>query len=110
MPDQTKHDPDKVAFDPDLFSGYKRFIALRKQFKSLRLGNYTSLLTDDVQKLYPLSRKYENEEVIVIINRGNQPVSLAPAFLQNGKYKEVNTKKQARQLNVQAMDILVLTN
>jgi len=99
-----------VAFDPDLFNWYKKFIALRKQYRSIRLGDYTTLLTDDAQKLYAFSRKHDNEEVIVIVNRSDKPVSLAPAFLQNGKYKDVNTKKQVRQVNLNPMDILVLSN
>lgn len=109
-PDQTRHDPDMVAFNPDLFNWYKRFISLRKQYKSIRLGNYTTLLTDDAQKLYAFSRKYDNEEIIVIVNRGDQPVSIAPAFLQTGKYKDVNTKKQVTQLSINPMDLLVLSN
>jgi cyclomaltodextrinase / maltogenic alpha-amylase / neopullulanase len=109
-PDQTRHDPDKVVFNAELFNWYKKFIALRKQYKAVRLGNYTTLLTDDSQKLYALSRKYANEEVIVIVNRGNQPVSLAPAFLQSGKYKDISTKKIVRQVKVEPMDVLVLSN
>jgi len=109
-PDQTRHDPDMVAFNPDLFDWYKGFIALRRKYKSIRLGNYTTLLTDNARRLYAFSRKYGNEEVIVIVNRNNQPMSLAPSFLQNGKYKDVNTKKLARQVNIKPMDILVLSN
>jgi glycosidase len=109
-PDQTRHDPDMVAFNQDLFNWYKRFIALRKQYKSFRLGNYTTLLTDDVQKIYAFSRQYANEEVIVIINRSSQPVSFVPGFLQNGKYKDVNTKKLVKQVNISPMDIVVLSN
>jgi glycosidase len=109
-PDQTKHGEDEVASNSELFNWYKKFIALRNKYKSIRLGTYSSLLTDNAQKIYAFSRKYANEEVIVIVNRGNQSVSLNPAFLQKGTYKDVNTKKTVRQVNIKPMDILVLSN
>jgi glycosidase len=109
-PDQTKHGEDEVAFNSELFNWYKKFISLRKKYKSIRLGTYSSLLTDDAEKVYAFSRKYADEEVIVIVNRGNQSVSLNPAFLQKGSYKDVNTKKTVRQVNIKPMDILVLSN
>ena len=107
-PDQTKHDPDAVAFNTDLFNWYKKFIALRKQYTSIRLGSYTTLLTDDAQKLYAFSRKYGNEEVIVIINRGNKAVSVPQELLKTQAYKDVFTKTAVKKLTVQPMDIVVL--
>ncbi len=109
-PDQTTHDPDLVAFNADLFNWYKKLIALRKQYKSIRLGNFTTLLTDDARQLYAFSRKFDKEEIVVVVNRSNRPVSLAPTFLQNGKYRDVYTKKQALEVNIKPMDILVLSN
>ena len=109
-PDQSRHEGDQVAFNKDLFNWYKKFIHLRKTYKSLKLGNYTTLTTDDAQKLYAFSRKLGNEEVIVVINRGNQPVTFAHALLQQHTYKNVFTKASARQVVVKPMDIVVLSN
>jgi len=109
-PDQTRHDPDRVAFNSDLFAWYKKFIALRKQYKSIRLGSFSTLLTDDTKKLYAFSRKYGKEEIIVIINRGEKSVSFAPAFLQTAKYKDVNSKKILKQVTVKPMDLVILSN
>ena len=109
-PDQTQHDPDIVAFNADLFAWYQRFIALRKKYKSIRLGDYTTLLTDDAQKLYAFSRKYDKEEIIVIVNRGNKAVSLAPEFLQSGIYKDTESKKMLKQVTIRPMDLVVLSN
>jgi glycosidase len=109
-PDQTRHDPDMVAFNSDLFAWYKRFISLRRQYKSIRLGSYSTLLTDDTQKLYAFSRKYGKEEIIVIINRGDKSLSFAPAFLQTAKYKDVNSKKILKQVTVKPMDLVILSN
>ena len=109
-PDQSKHDPDEVVFNKDLFNWYKKFIGLRKKYTSIKLGSYNTLVVDDAQKLYAFSRKYGNEEVIVIINRGKQPISFTHEKLQQQKYKDVFTKASITQVTVKPMDIVVLVN
>jgi cyclomaltodextrinase len=110
-PDQTTHGPDEVVFDQDIFNWYKKFIGLRKQYKSLRLGSYTTLVTDDEKKLYAFNRKLANEEVIVIINRGDKPFSFSHPALKTNKYKNVFTRlPAAKQVNVKAMDVVVVGN
>jgi cyclomaltodextrinase len=76
-PDQSKHDPDLVKYDQDLADWYRKFTGLRHKYPSIRLGSYATLKTDDANKLYVFSRKLGNEEVIVIVNRGNKPASLS---------------------------------
>jgi glycosidase len=109
-PDQTKHDADEVVFNKDLFNWYKKFIALRNKYKSIQLGTFTTLATDDASELYAFSRTYGNEEVIVLINRGNQPMKFTPALLQRGKYKDAFTLLPVKQVTVNAMDVVVLSN
>ena len=72
--------------------------------------NYKGEVVDDAQKLYAFSRKYGNEEVIVIINRGKQPISFTHERLQQQKYKDVFTKASITQVTVKPMDIVVLVN
>lgn len=110
-PNQSKHDADEVVFDQDLFDWYKKFIGLRRQYKSVRLGSYNTLVIDDNKKLYAFSRKLGNEEVIIIINRSNKPLSFTDSLLKGQKYKNLMTKKAAgNQINVNAMDVVVLAN
>lgn len=110
-PDQSTHDPDKVVFDQDIFNWYKKFIGLRKQYKSLRLGSYTTLVTDDEKKLYAFSRTLGNEEVIVIINRSDKPLSFTHAALKTNKYKNAFTRLPVvKHINVKGMDVVVLGN
>jgi glycosidase len=109
-PDQTTHDADAVLFNTQLFNWYKKFIALRKQYISIRLGSYATLVTDDAQKLYAFSRKYGNEEVIVIVNRGNTAASFTHALLKAHTCKDVFTKAAVREVSVQPMEIVVLSN
>ncbi|HUS03219.1 MAG TPA: alpha-glucosidase C-terminal domain-containing protein, partial [Chitinophagaceae bacterium] len=110
-PNQTKHDADKVAFDHDLFNWYKKFIGLRQKYRSIRLGSYNTIAIDDEKKLYAFSRKLGSEEVIVIVNRSNKPLLFTHAVLKTNKYKNVFTRQPViKQINVNAMDVVVLRN
>lgn len=110
-PDQTRHSPDKVVFDQDLFNWYQKFIGLRQQYISIRLGSFTTLLTDDKAKLYAFSRKLGNEEVIVVVNRSNKPLTFTHAEVKSKKYKNLLTGETAvDQIKVNPMDVVVLGN
>ncbi len=110
-PNQSKHDADEVVFDQNLFDWYKKFIGIRQQYKSIRLGSYSTLVTDDEKKLYAFTRKLGTEEVIVIINRSNGPLSFTHPELKKQQYKNLFTKKTiSSPITVNAMDIVVLAN
>lgn len=108
-PDQSKHGPDEVRFNKDLFGWYRKFIALRKQYKSIRLGSYTTVATDDDQQLYAFSRKYGTEEVVVVINRGKRAVLFTNDLLQSKTYKNVFTNALVKRINVAPLDVVVLS-
>ena len=110
-PDQSKHDPDAVLFDQDLFNWYKKFIGLRQQHKSIRLGSYNTLAVDDERRLYAFSRKLGKEEVLVILNRSDKPLNFTHAALNTNRYKNLLTGKSVvKQVKVNAMDVVVLGN
>ncbi len=110
-PNQSKHDADEVIFERNLFDWYKKFIGLRQQYKSIRLGSYSTLAIDDEKKLYAFSRKLGNEEVIVIINRSNKSLLFTDPALNKHRYKNLSTKQViSNQIKVNAMDIVVLGN
>ena len=109
-PDQSKHEADTVNFNSDLYNWYKKFIGLRNQYKAIKLGSYTTIETNDANKMYVFSRKLGSEEVIVIINRSDKPVLFTNPILNKGNYKEVFTKKVMKKLTIKPMDIVVLTN
>lgn len=110
-PDQSKHTPDQVIFDQDLFNWYKKFIGLRQQYRSIKLGSYHTLVTDDEKKLYAFSRKLGNEEVIVIINRGDKSFVFTHPELKKHTYKNLLTPGSVvQQIKVNAMDVVVLGN
>ncbi|WP_307293300.1 glycoside hydrolase family 13 protein [Pedobacter agri] len=107
-PDQTRHEADQVAFNKDLFNWYQKFMGLRKTYKSLQLGDYTTIEKNDIQRFYAFSRKYNSEEVLVLINRSEKPVQYKSAILKSGSYKDVFSKKTFKSVTVQPMDLVVL--
>jgi cyclomaltodextrinase len=109
-PDQTTHDPDDVKFNKDVFDWYKKFILLRKEYISLRLGDYTTLAAEDDHKLYAFSRIYGKEEVIVVINRGSDPVKFFHDSLTKNKFRDVFTKRTVSRVDIMPMSVVVLSN
>lgn len=109
-PDQSKHDPDVVAFDKDLFQWYQKFMGLRKKYKSIQLGDYTTIEKDDAKKLYVFSRKLNNEEVIVCINRSDKPVKFTNQKLKSNSFKDVFTNVKMKTVTIKPMDLVVLSN
>ncbi|WP_460893055.1 glycoside hydrolase family 13 protein [Rufibacter soli] len=109
-PDQSKHDPDQVAFNQDLFAWYQKFIGLRQRYKALKLGEYTTLATDDARQLYAFSRKLGQEEVLVVVNRGTQPVTFTHSKLSKQSYKNAFSNTSIKEVKVNGMDVVVLVN
>ncbi|QHL89336.1 alpha-amylase [Nibribacter ruber] len=109
-PDQSMHDPDAVAFNQDLFNWYKKFIALRHQYKAIKLGSFTTIAIDDANQMYAFSRKLGNEEVVVIVNRGNQEITFTHELLRKNKFKDVFSNKASKQVKVSPMNVVVLAN
>jgi cyclomaltodextrinase len=109
-PDQTKHDPDAVLFDQDLFNWYQKFMGLRKKYKSIQIGDFITIEKDDAKKLYGFRRKYNEEEVLVLINRSDKPVSYRNNLLQGKKFKDVFTNKTITETNIPPMSLIVLSN
>ena len=109
-PDQSKHDPDTVAFNEDLFKWYQKFLGLRNRSKAIQRGSFEPIIINDTEQVYAFSRKLGKEEVIVIVNRGHKPFEIKDLKFKKGKYKEAFSQKPLRQPEVNAMDVLVLTN
>ncbi|RYZ18766.1 MAG: alpha-amylase, partial [Chitinophagaceae bacterium] len=107
-PDQSKHGADSVAFDPELFRWYQKFIALRKKYPSIRTGSYETLSANDTDRAYAFSRVLGKEEVIVVINRGNRALEFAHGRLKKRTFRDAFTGKSVRNVQVAPMGIAVL--
>ena len=78
--DPQTHDPlgrereaDKVAFDNDMYLFYKAAIALRTRTVPLRYGSFELVEVDDAAQFFSFRRRYQGEDVLVGINRGDAP-------------------------------------
>ncbi len=109
-PNQSKHDPDSVVFNNDLFEWYQKFMTLRQNYKAIQLGDYTTIEKDEAKKLYVFSRKFNGEEVLVCINRSDKPISYKNHLLASKKFKDVFTKKMMKGVTIKPMDLVVLSN
>ena len=69
--DGTRHDPDKVEINYDLFDHYKKLIAIRNSSPALQMGSYNAFFADDKNGLLIFERQYQDEKVIVVINNGD---------------------------------------
>jgi cyclomaltodextrinase len=109
-PDQTQHEPDVVAFNPELFDWYKKFLGLRNRSQAIKRGSFEAIIVNDTDQVYGFKRKFGNEEVIVLVNRSNKNVEIADPNLKNGKYKDAFSKKTTNKIGIKPLDVMVLTN
>ena len=108
-PNQTKHEADHVEFNKELFDWYQKFMGLRKRYKSLQLGDYTTIEKNDLQRFYVFSRKYNREEVLVFVNRSDKPIQYKNAILEESRYRDVFSKKVLKSVTIAPMDLVVLS-
>ncbi len=59
---------DRVRFDHDLFSYFRKLIAIRNEHPALRRGSFTTLLTNNGNDIYAFERKEGEDRVIVVLN------------------------------------------
>jgi glycosidase len=78
LPDQTQRKvPLKVYVNNDILNHYKKLIKIRKDNDALMLGDFKTLLTDDLHNVYAFSRNYNGTGIIVIINNSDIPAGVA---------------------------------
>jgi cyclomaltodextrinase / maltogenic alpha-amylase / neopullulanase len=71
LPDQSKKlTSDKVEVNSGLFDHYKKLISIRNNHPALKTGDFKTLLTDDINKIYSFERNLGNEKVIIVLNNG----------------------------------------
>ena len=60
----------------DHLAFYRDVISLRKAHPALRTGSIATVLTDDDQDVMAFVREDEDEEVLVVMNAGENPASI----------------------------------
>jgi len=91
--DGSKHAPDKVAVNNDLFQHYKKLITIRNNHTALQMGTYKTLFTDDEKGVLIFERNYNNENLIVVINNGNSEYVVDVAELSKECFTDLISEK-----------------
>lgn len=71
-PDGTRHEPDAVGFDSELFNFYRDLIRVRRQTASLTSPSITFVGTDDDGGALAYVRGDTGNRALVVINAGDQ--------------------------------------
>jgi cyclomaltodextrinase len=80
---------DIVRPDTALLIFYKRLCKMRKENPVLSYGSLSFLLSDDKKMLLAYSRKLDNNEIIAIFNRSENPQTVKLPVKNNGNYKDI---------------------
>jgi cyclomaltodextrinase / maltogenic alpha-amylase / neopullulanase len=89
--DLEPYDNPQDTVMPDVFEHYRRVIAIRNTYPALRMGDFQTLLTDDVNDLYGFTRAYNDSVVAVIVNNSDkdQSVDLSVPFPSGSRVVDV---------------------
>jgi len=90
-------DADENIFDPDLYSHYKKLIEIRHENSALQRGNFITRLIDNKKGLYGFTRKFEKNDVLVILNisKDKQIFDFATLWKNGTKLKDpLNNEKK----------------
>jgi glycosidase len=70
--DGSKHAPDKVEVNKELYGFYKTLIHIRNAHECFQTGSYKTLLADDQKDLFVFERANGDERLIVVINNSEK--------------------------------------
>lgn len=59
---------DENVFDPGLYNHYKKLIRIRYENPALQRGNFMTRMVDNKRRLFAFTRKFEKNEILVILN------------------------------------------
>ncbi len=70
-------DEDENRFDRELFAHYQKLIKIRREHPAVRRGTFVTRLTDDEGEVYAFARRFEKDEIVVILNTGSRDHEIA---------------------------------
>lgn len=85
--------PWEMLSGPSFVNELKRWIALRKNHKCLRKGNYRTVWIDEEKRIYAFSRTFNRETMVIVINNSEKEVC-ADLTRMLGKAKINNSEEE----------------
>lgn len=73
--------------DRELLSYYKKLIGIRNKEESIKTGIFTVNLCE--RRVYGFIRSLPDSEIYIVINAGNEPVTIDVPVFHKGMYKEL---------------------
>jgi cyclomaltodextrinase / maltogenic alpha-amylase / neopullulanase len=95
VPGKSRSD-DPVKFDSELFQYYKKVVGIRNQNVALQRGDFSTILVDDAKNVYAFKRSTPDNEVIVVINNGDNKETAVLKLSGSWTYRDELTKLQDR--------------
>lgn len=97
-PDQTLYEKEyQVTFNKEIFECYKNLIAIRNKSKALKKGTFETFFMDDKKHLYAFKRKFEKEELIIVLNNSN----VEQTFSIKGNFRDIlNPQEEVKNLEI----------
>lgn len=88
-PDGSKRRPDEVAINRELQAHYKKLTHIRSQYPALSLGDYQEWLVDDAKQLFAFVRRYQGQQMWIVINNGDVEQNISLPHDGQGSFKEL---------------------
>ena len=87
-PRGTPRAPDAIGFEREVYDFYRSAIALRKKQAALRRGDFRVAGNFDDEQVFAFQRRLGMENLLVVLNRSEQPreVRIALAAVDSAKF------------------------
>lgn len=72
-------------FDQNIFNTYKSAFQLRHKHPALRRGSFSVLAVHNNRQIFVFERRFEDERLIIVLNRGNTEIQFNSATLSQYK-------------------------
>jgi cyclomaltodextrinase len=100
--DDEKFNPDQSlrniacanVQDLELLNFYKKLISIRNENKVLQLGDFKTLVVDDINSIYGFSRNLDDKQIIVLINKSSSPVTISLPVDHNEYFTDLLNDKE----------------
>ena len=88
------------VFDAELFDLYRRLNKIRHDHPAIQKGDFQTILVDDAKSLYAFSRRFDKNEVIVILNNSDQRQEFEFTMAWNDKNKVKDVLNEKKYLSI----------